>query len=93
MIPFSNLSYWERSIYTEGIDFTIVGSGIVGLSTALHLRKANPKAKITILERGYLPTGASTKNAGLACSILPSIKSYIHYAIIDSFCSIHFTQL
>jgi gamma-glutamylputrescine oxidase len=67
MIPFSNLSYWERSIYTEGIDFTIVGSGIVGLSTALHLRKANPKAKITILERGYLPTGASTKNAGFTC--------------------------
>jgi glycine/D-amino acid oxidase-like deaminating enzyme len=67
MIPFSNLSYWERSIYTEGIDFTIVGSGIVGLSTALHLRKAHPKAKITILERGYLPTGASTKNAGFTC--------------------------
>lgn len=67
MIPFSNLSYWERSIYTEGIDFTIVGSGIVGLSTALHLRKTNPTAKITILERGYLPSGASTKNAGFAC--------------------------
>lgn len=67
MIPFSNLSYWERSIYTEGIDFTIVGSGIVGLSTALHLRKTNPNAKITILERGYLPSGASTKNAGFAC--------------------------
>jgi glycine/D-amino acid oxidase-like deaminating enzyme len=67
MIPFSNLSYWERSIYTEGMDFTIVGSGIVGLSTALHIRKANPNAKITILERGYLPTGASTKNAGFTC--------------------------
>lgn len=67
MIPFSNLSYWERSIYTEGIDFTIVGSGIVGLSTALHLRKTNPTAKITILERGYLPSGASTKNAGFTC--------------------------
>jgi gamma-glutamylputrescine oxidase len=67
MIPFSKLSYWERSIYTEGMDFTIVGSGIVGLSTALHLKKANPQAKITILERGYLPTGASTKNAGFTC--------------------------
>jgi gamma-glutamylputrescine oxidase len=67
MIPFSNLSYWERSIYTEGIDFTIIGSGIVGLSTALQLRKANPNANITILERSYLPTGASTKNAGFTC--------------------------
>ena len=67
MLPFSKLSFWERSIYTDGIDFTIVGAGIVGMSTALHLRKAHPKAKIILVERGYLPTGASTKNAGFAC--------------------------
>lgn len=67
MLPFSKLSFWERSIYTDGIDFAIIGAGIVGMSTALHLRKANPKAKIVILERGYLPTGASTKNAGFTC--------------------------
>jgi gamma-glutamylputrescine oxidase len=67
MLPFSKLSFWERSIYTDGIDFTIIGAGIVGMSTALHLRKANPSAKIIILERGYLPTGASTKNAGFTC--------------------------
>ena len=67
MLPFSKLSFWERSIYTDGIDFTIVGAGIVGMSTALHLRKAHPNAKIILVERGYLPTGASTKNAGFAC--------------------------
>ena len=67
MLPFSKLSFWERSIYTDGIDFTIIGAGIVGMSTALHLRKAHPKAKIILVERGYLPTGASTKNAGFAC--------------------------
>lgn len=67
MLPFSKLSFWERSIYTDGIDFAIIGAGIVGMSTALHLKKANPKAKIVILERGYLPTGASTKNAGFTC--------------------------
>ena len=67
MLPFSKLSFWERSIYTDGIDFTIIGAGIVGMSTALHLKKANPNAKIVILERGYLPTGASTKNAGFTC--------------------------
>ena len=67
MLPFSKLSFWERSIYTDGIDFTIIGAGIVGMSTALHLRRANPSAKIIILERGYLPTGASTKNAGFTC--------------------------
>ncbi len=67
MLPFSKLSFWERSIYTDGIDFTIIGAGIVGMSTALHIRRANPSAKIIILERGYLPTGASTKNAGFTC--------------------------
>lgn len=61
MLPFSKLSFWERSIYTDGIDFTIIGAGIVGMSTALHLRRVNPSAKIVLIERGYLPTGASTK--------------------------------
>ncbi|MFM6933865.1 MAG: NAD(P)/FAD-dependent oxidoreductase [Flavobacteriales bacterium] len=67
MLPFSKLSFWERSIYTDGIDFTIIGAGIVGMCTALQLRKVHPTAKIILLERGYLPTGASTKNAGFTC--------------------------
>ena len=31
------------------------------------MRKANPNSKIVILERGFLPSGASSKNAGFAC--------------------------
>lgn len=62
-----NLSYWEYKTWLSQIDFTIVGSGIVGLNTALNLKKRFPKAKILILERGILPQGASTKNAGFAC--------------------------
>jgi len=62
-----NLSYWEYKTWFRDIDYTIVGSGIVGLSTALALRKKFPKSKIAILERGFLPSGASTKNAGFAC--------------------------
>ena len=65
--PYSNLSYWEYKSWLSDIDFTIVGSGITGLSCALQLRKRFPKAKILILERGSLPQGASTKNAGFAC--------------------------
>ena len=73
-------SYWERRMYFEGIDFLIIGCGIVGLSTAIHLKKKNPKAKIVIIERGVLPSGASTKNAGFACfgsptEILDDLKS------------------
>ncbi|MBP2831213.1 FAD-binding oxidoreductase [Aquimarina sp. U1-2] len=62
-----NLSYWEYKTWLSNIDFTIIGSGIVGLSCALRLRTRFPKAKILILERGMLPNGASTKNAGFAC--------------------------
>lgn len=62
-----NLSYWEIKQYLTNIDFTIVGSGIVGLNCALQLREKHPKANILILEKGILPQGASTKNAGFAC--------------------------
>ncbi len=61
------LSYWEYKTWLSNIDFTIVGSGIVGLSTALSLKEKYPKAKVLILEKGILPQGASTKNAGFAC--------------------------
>lgn len=62
-----NLSYWEIKSWLSNVDFTIVGSGIVGLNTALHLKQSFPKSKILILEKGVLPQGASTKNAGFAC--------------------------
>jgi len=62
-----NYSYWELKEWFTNIDFTIVGSGIVGLSCALELKKKHPKAKILVLEKGMLPQGATTKNAGFAC--------------------------
>lgn len=61
------LSYWEQKTWLSNIDFTIVGSGIVGLSCALQLKEKYPKSKVLILEKGILPQGASTKNAGFAC--------------------------
>ena len=39
MLRIEDLSFWEKSAYFEKIDFLIVGSGIVGMSTALFLRK------------------------------------------------------
>jgi glycine/D-amino acid oxidase-like deaminating enzyme len=60
-------SYWELKNWFTDIDYTIVGSGIVGLHAALHLRERFPESRILVLERGLLPQGASTKNAGFAC--------------------------
>ncbi|WP_127846758.1 NAD(P)/FAD-dependent oxidoreductase [Psychroflexus aestuariivivens] len=62
-----HLSYWEQKSWFSNIDFCIIGSGIVGLNCALQLRKKHPKSKILVLEKGILPQGASTKNAGFAC--------------------------
>ena len=61
------LSYWEYKSWLSNVDFTVVGSGIVGLSTAIFLKEKHPDSKVLVLERGVLPQGASTKNAGFAC--------------------------
>lgn len=62
-----NLSYWEQTTFFKDIDVIVVGSGIVGLTTAIELKQQAPKLKVVVLERGSLPSGASTKNAGFAC--------------------------
>ncbi|MTI22270.1 FAD-binding oxidoreductase [Fulvivirga sp. RKSG066] len=60
------ISFWEQQSFTS-YSYAVVGSGIVGLSTALALKEKEPQARVVVLERGLLPTGASTKNAGFAC--------------------------
>lgn len=67
MLKLEQLSYWEKKTYFEELDFLVIGAGIVGSSAALHLRKQYPTAKILVVERNFLPAGASTKNAGFAC--------------------------
>lgn len=82
------LSYWEIKNWFSNVDFTIVGSGIVGLHTAIRLRERFPKAKIIVLEKGVLPQGASTKNAGFACfgsvsEILDDLKTHTEEEVIQ----------
>jgi gamma-glutamylputrescine oxidase len=60
-------SIWEKETFYAPQDVVIIGSGLVGLWSALFLKKRNPELKITILDRGIIPTGASTRNAGFAC--------------------------
>lgn len=62
-----NFSFWEHQNIEYPCDITIIGAGIVGLSTAISLKESNPDWSIKILERGANPYGASTKNAGFAC--------------------------
>ena len=62
-----NLSFWEFESFFKDVDVIIVGSGIVGLSGAIYIKENRPKLKVVVLERGALPSGASTRNAGFAC--------------------------
>ena len=57
------LSFWEKESFLN-YDFIIIGSGIVGLSTAISIKEKHPGKSVMIMERGILPTGASTRNAG-----------------------------
>jgi glycine/D-amino acid oxidase-like deaminating enzyme len=59
-------SYWEQKNFLK-YDLIVIGSGFVGLSTAIHFLEKHPKAKVAVLERGVFPSGASSKNAGFAC--------------------------
>tara|TARA_B100001245_G_C22881901_1_gene424174 strand:+ start:167 stop:1288 length:1122 start_codon:yes stop_codon:yes gene_type:complete len=60
------LSFWERESFTS-YDLIVIGAGITGMSTAASFKEKHPAANVLIIERGTLPTGASTKNAGFAC--------------------------
>lgn len=60
-------SFWEKQEYWSTADIAIVGAGITGLSAAIFAKRKNPQQEIIVLERGFLPEGASTKNAGFAC--------------------------
>jgi len=82
------LSFWEYKNWFSNVDFTIVGSGIVGLHCGLRLRERFPKSKILILEKGMLPEGASTKNAGFACfgsisEIIDDLNSHTEEEVIQ----------
>lgn len=65
-------SYWEQHSFLQKPDIIIAGAGLMGLWTALELKKSNSKLSILIIERSAIPTGASTRNAGFACFGSPS---------------------
>src|SRR5262249_37255438 len=41
----------------------VIGGGVVGLSAAWHLRRADPEVRVTVLERATIGAGASGASA------------------------------
>jgi len=86
--PLSNFSFWEYDSWFADIDHAVIGSGIVGLSCALTLKRKYPKDRIVVLESGVLPAGASTKNAGFACfgsvsELLDDLRTHTEEEVIQ----------
>ena len=63
MLP---VSVWESESFFSHKDFIIIGSGFTGLWSAYYLKKRYPNKSVLILERGIIPSGASSRNAGFA---------------------------
>jgi gamma-glutamylputrescine oxidase len=64
MLP---LSVWESESFFSHKDYIVLGSGFTGLWSAYYLKKLHPHRSVMVLERGFIPSGASTRNAGFAC--------------------------
>src|SRR5436305_967269 len=72
------VSIWEKETFFAPQDVIIIGSGFVGLWSAFYIKKKQPHLKITIVDKGLIPTGASTRNAGFAC--FGSLSEVVHDA-------------
>lgn len=81
-------SIWEYNSLLR-YDMIIVGGGIVGLSTAIFLKERFPERRVAVLERGLLPSGASTRNAGFACmGSLSEILDDLQHSSEESVCEL-----
>lgn len=65
-------SFWEYDTYHRIWDYCIIGSGITGISTGISILEKNPEASVLIIDRWFIPLGASTRNAGFSCFGSPS---------------------
>jgi len=62
-----NLSIWEKRSYWFDRDYVIIGGGITGLMTAIHIAAIEPDASIVVIEAQAIGALASSRNAGFAC--------------------------
>jgi len=67
-----DFSIWEIEAYQSQWDVCIIGSGISGLSTGISILERNPGIQILVVDKWFIPLGASTRNAGFSCFGSPS---------------------
>ena len=62
----TTFSYWEQQ-GLQGVDWVVVGAGLVGLQSARCLKSAFPDARVVVLDDHAMGNAASLRNAGFAC--------------------------
>lgn len=67
-----DFSFWEYDQYHTVWDVCIIGAGITGISTGISILEKKPGARVLVVDRWFIPLGASTRNAGFACFGSPS---------------------
>ncbi len=67
-----DFSFWEFETFHRVWDICIIGSGITGLSTGISILEKKPETKVLIVDRWFIPLGASTRNAGFSTFGSPS---------------------
>lgn len=71
-----NLSHWARTQLVPEptvsedlvVDTLVVGAGLTGLSSALHLRRALPNESVAVLDARQAGNGGSGRSGGFLCS-------------------------
>src|SRR5574341_52259 len=76
---YAEKSFWleNAGLYKENpplegashADVTITGGGFTGLSTAYHVKKAQPGLRVAVLESQVVGWGASGRNAGFGMTL------------------------
>lgn len=66
MNPLPSVSFWEQQ-WLKNTDILVIGSGIVGLQSARHIKLQWPHREVWVIDRAPVSLGASTRNAGFAC--------------------------
>lgn len=85
------ISFWQEpplpfaqhasSSLPKDADIVIIGSGITGISTALHLLRRDPKLNIVMLEARTAISGATGRNGGH----IKAVPWADHYALKETY--------